>query len=155
MLVRGAPPIASQYLLDAIAAEPKVRLRVNTEVSEVRGDDQIEQVVVNGDVEPSDGLFVFVGVRPSSDLVGDLCVRNDKGFLLTGPQLKGRPQGWPLDRDPLLLETSVPGVFAAGDVRAGTIGRVAWAAAEGGACVTMVLEYLRGWKTGSRGAAES
>lgn len=155
MLVRGAPAIASQYLLDAIAAEPKVELRLNTEVSEARGDDQLEALVIDGEVERSDGLFVFVGVRPSSELVADLCLRNDRGFLLTGPQLGGRPAGWPLDRDPLLLECSVPGIFAAGDVRQGTIGRVAWAAAEGGACVTMVLEYLRGWKTGSRGAAES
>jgi len=155
MLVRGAPPIASQYLLDAIAANPKVELRTNVEVTEARGDDQLDALVINGEVEPTDGLFVFVGVRPSSDLVADLCLRNDRGFLLTGPQLGGRPKGWPLDRDPLLLETSTPGIFAAGDVRQGTIGRVAWAAAEGGATVTMVLEYLRGWKTGSRGAAES
>ncbi len=155
MLVRGAPAIASQYLLDAIEANPKVELRLNAEVSETRGSDRLDALVIDGAVEPSDGLFVFVGVRPSSELVADLCLRNDRGFLLTGPQLGGRPKGWPLDRDPLLLETSTPGIFAAGDVRQGTIGRVAWAAAEGGACVTMVLEYLRGWKTGSRGAAES
>jgi thioredoxin reductase (NADPH) len=156
MLVRGPGPIASQYLLDAIAASPIVEMRIGAEVTEARGEGRLQELVIApGGVEPSDGLYVFVGVRPSSELVADLCRRNDKGFIMTGPQLGGRPEGWPLDRDPMLLECSVPGIFAAGDVRAGTIGRVAWAAGEGGATVSMVLEYLRGWKTGSRGAAEA
>ena len=104
-------------------------------------------------------VFVFVGVKPSSDVVGDLVVRNDRGFILTGPQLvatggKLHPR-WPLSRDPYLLETSVPGIFAVGDVRAGTIGRVAWAAAEGGAAVGQILEYLKGWDATARGAAEA
>jgi thioredoxin reductase (NADPH) len=172
MLVRGTAPIASQYLLDALAANPKIEVSLGSSISEVRGDDRLaEVVVVRGDGEPrvipATAVFVFVGVRPASDLVGDLVVRNDRGFILTGPQLLdrgalhgasgprlARHTAWPLERDPMLLETSVPGIFAVGDVRAGTIGRVAWAAGEGGAAVSMILQYLKGWDAGSRGAAE-
>lgn len=162
VLVRGAKPIAAQYLLDAIAQQPKIEVSYNQQIRELRGDDKlVDAVVSTGDrdrVIECQAVFVFVGVKPASELVGELVVRNDRGFILTGPQL--HPGGtshprWPLSRDPYLLETSVPGIFAVGDVRAGTIGRVAWAAAEGGAAVGQVLEYLKGWDATSRGAAES
>lgn len=174
LLVRGAKPIASQYLLDALAANPKIVVELDTTITEVRGaEGPSELVVCTRDATrsipagepatisrsiPATAIFVFVGVRPASDVVGDLVVRDDRGFILTGPQLLvggKRHPAWPLARDPMLLETSLPGCFAVGDVRAGTIGRVAWAAGEGGAAVSMILEYLKGWDAGSRGAAES
>ena len=158
VLVRGAKPIAAQYLLDAVALQPKIEVSYAAQIEELRGEAQLAEAVVGDRVIPCSAVFVFVGVKPASDVVGDLVVRNDRGFILTGPQL--HPGGsshprWPLSRDPYLLETSVPGIFAVGDVRAGTIGRVAWAAAEGGAAVGQVLEYLKGWDATSRGAAES
>jgi thioredoxin reductase (NADPH) len=162
MLVRGDKPIASQYLLDALAANTRVAVATNTTVTEVRGDDRVAEALAITNGEPraiaATALFVFVGVKPSSDLVADLVVRDKRGFILTGPQLLAggaRHPAWPLARDPMLLETSVPGVFAVGDVRAGTIGRVAWAAGEGGAAVSMILQFLKGWDAGSRGAAEA
>jgi thioredoxin reductase (NADPH) len=161
MLVRGGSLPASQYLIDAVAAEPKIEVHLDTVVDAIRGDPRIEAVEVTGPAGkraiPATALFVFVGVKPASDVVRGLCATNAKGFLLTGPQLRehGRwPASWPLDRDPMLLETSVPGIFAVGDVRAGTIGRVAWAAGEGGAAVSMILQYLRGWDAGTRTAVE-
>jgi thioredoxin reductase (NADPH) len=158
MLVRGDAPIASRYLLDAIAQTPVVELVCNSTVVEVRGEERLAEAVVAAPTAhtiTATAIFVFVGVRPSSDVVGDLVVRDARGFILTGPQLAAHRAAWPLERDPMLLETSVPGIFAVGDVRAGTIGRVAWAAGEGGAAVSMILQYLRGWEAGSRGAAES
>jgi thioredoxin reductase (NADPH) len=162
LLVRGARPIASQYLLDALATVPAISVELETAIDEVRGTDRLTEVVVKtrgtARAIPATAIFVFVGVRPASDVVGSLVVRDDRGFILTGPQLgigANRHPAWPLARDPMLLETSVPGIFAVGDVRAGTIGRVAWAAGEGGAAVSMILEYLKGWDAGSRGAAES
>jgi thioredoxin reductase (NADPH) len=179
MLVRGDKPIASQYLLDALAANNRIIVSMDSTITEVGGPggtlpaspvggrspgiDRLAEVVVTSGATQrtiaTTAIFVFVGVRPSSDLVGDLVVRNDRGFILTGPQLldlqDGKHRAWPLKRDPMLLETSVPGVFAVGDVRAGTIGRVAWAAGEGGAAVSMILQYLKGWDAGSRGAAEA
>ena len=88
-------------------------------------------------------LFVFIGAAPRTDwLAGDL-VRDERGFVLTGPDLvDGRPPGWALERDPYHLETSVPGVFVAGDVRAESVKRVASAVGEGAMAVTLVHRYL-------------
>ena len=161
MLVRGPGLVASQYLIDAVGAVPAIEVHLQTTVEAIRGDQRIEEVTVRGPegarALPAHALFVFVGVRPASDVVRGLCVTDDKGFLLTGPQLRrggAWPASWPLARDPMLLETNVPGLFAVGDVRAGTIGRVAWAAGEGGAAVSMILQYLKGWETGARTAVE-
>ncbi|MEO8701979.1 MAG: FAD-dependent oxidoreductase [Kofleriaceae bacterium] len=161
MLVRKQP-IASQYLLDALAASERVKVICESAITEVRGTDRLTEVVVTGDtVIPATAIFVFVGVKPASEMVANLVVRDARGFILTGPQLldhntaNKKHVAWPLEREPMLLETSVPGIFAVGDVRAGTIGRVAWAAGEGGAAVSMILEYLKGWDAGSRGAAEA
>jgi len=90
-------------------------------------------------------MFIFIGSTPRSDLVGGLVERDPVGFILTGPDLRvdGKlPKAWPLARDPFLLETSIPGVFAAGDVRHGSSKRVAAAVGEGSAAVGMVHKYL-------------
>jgi len=91
-------------------------------------------------------LFVFIGVQPQSKLVADLVMCSGKGYIFTGPDLmpdKKPPQGWTLERDPFLLETSVPGVFAAGDVRYGTNHRVASAVGEGAIAYALIKEYLK------------
>jgi thioredoxin reductase (NADPH) len=89
-------------------------------------------------------MFIFVGSRPRSDIVADLLERDDRGFIVTGPDLMRdgrRPKSWDKQRDPFLLEGSVPGIFAAGDVRAGSTKRVASAVGEGSAAVSMVHRY--------------
>jgi thioredoxin reductase (NADPH) len=91
-------------------------------------------------------LFVFIGVRPQSQLVADLVTRNEKGYIYTGADLmvdNKPPQGWTLDRPPFLFETNIPGIFAAGDVRYGTNHRVASAAGEGAVAFAMMKEYLK------------
>jgi thioredoxin reductase (NADPH) len=95
---------------------------------------------------PVAAMFVFIGVKPQSDLAAELVRRDPKGYVLTGMDLMEggkRPSGWPLDRDPFMFETSVPGLFAAGDVRFGTIHRVVSATSEGGAAVAMIRQYLK------------
>jgi thioredoxin reductase (NADPH) len=94
---------------------------------------------------PADYLFVFIGAEPHTEWLGDTVARDDRGFVYTGPDLLTggrRPRGWDLDRDPFYLESSVPGVFAAGDVRASSVKRVASAVGEGAMAVTLVHRYL-------------
>jgi len=98
-----------------------------------------------GSRDPRGGDVLFIGSAPNSDLVDGLVARDDKGFVLTGPDLpslEGRPRGWRLDREPYLLETSVPGIFAVGDLRLGSSKRVAAAVGEGSVAVRFVHEYL-------------
>ncbi len=90
-------------------------------------------------------MFVHIGTAPRSEFVADLLERNEKGYIVTGPDLvkvNGRPRGWTLDRDPLMFETNVPGIFAAGDVRAGANRRVAAAVGEGSAAIYSIRKYL-------------
>ena len=152
VLIRGPAPTASQYLVDAMRQDEKVELMLNTDLVEVHGQDKLEAVVVKnsvtGEVQTLRGaaLFVFIGVKPQSDLVADLVLRDPKGYVITGPDLvqDGKPpKGWPLARDPYMLETSVPGIFAAGDVRFGTNHRVSSATGEGAVAVTMIHQYLK------------
>jgi thioredoxin reductase (NADPH) len=122
-----------------------------TKVVEVAGDSNLEEITItdatSGEVRsrPAFALFVFIGARPRTEWVADVVARDPAGFILTGPSLlRGgrRPKGWHLNRDPLLLETSVPGVFAAGDVRHRSVKRVASAVGEGSMVVQFVHQYL-------------
>jgi thioredoxin reductase (NADPH) len=151
MLVRGESLEASMshYLIEQISAVENIEVLPFTEVKEVHGEEQLDSVTLvnnkSGEEQEIDckAMFVFIGAEPRTELVADVVERDDVGFVLTGPDLGGRPKGWPLDRDPLLLETSVPGVFAAGDVRAGSTKRVATAVGEGANAVALTHQYLR------------
>jgi thioredoxin reductase (NADPH) len=152
VLIRAQQPAASAYLVQEMGQNPKIEILLNTDLIEVRGKDKLEEIVVEntqrGERQTLKGaaLFVFIGVRPQSSLVKDLVCCDEKGYVLTGPDLivdGKRPKTWPLDRDPYLLETSVPGIFAAGDVRFGTSHRVASAAGEGGVAVALIRQYLK------------
>jgi thioredoxin reductase (NADPH) len=101
-----------------------------------------------GDIEtvPAAALFIFIGAKPHSDFVADVVERNQAGFIITGPDLVSnghRSKKWQLKRDPFLLETSVPGIFAVGDVRQGAIRRVASAVGQGSTAVSFVHQYLK------------
>jgi thioredoxin reductase (NADPH) len=152
VLIRGPEPTASKYLVDAMEENEKLELMLDTDLVELKGDTVLEQIVVHNTVTDetqtfdASALFVFIGVRPQSKLVADLVMHNEKGYIYTGTDLivdKKPPQGWTLERAPFLLETSVPGVFAAGDVRFGTNHRVASAAGEGAIAFALMKEYLK------------
>ena len=151
VLIRGNDPDWSQYLDQAIRNHEKIELRMNTELVEIHGEEQIQEVVVkdhkNDQVEclPARAVFVFIGQKPQSDFVSGLVQQTETGHILTGLDLihdGKRPAGWNLDRDPLMLETSVPGIFAAGDVRNGTKHGVASATGDGDAAVSLFWQYL-------------
>lgn len=154
MLVRG-PELRrtmSEYLVTRIETAPNIEVRTCAEVVAVEGGDRLERVVIadtrNGEREtaPASRLFVFIGASPLTDWLGDHFLRDERGFLRTGPALlddEGRPPpSWPLTRDPYHLESSVPGVFVAGDVRAESVKRVASAVGEGAMAVTLIHRYL-------------
>lgn len=152
VLIRGPKPTASKYLVDAMNDNDKLEILLNTDLLEVQGTNTLERIVFkntqSGEVQTRDAaaLFVFIGVRPQSQLAADLLLRSDKGYIFTGPDLivdKKPPHGWTLERDPFLLETSVPGIFAAGDVRYGTNHRVASAVGEGAIAYALIKEYLK------------
>jgi len=152
VLIRGPQPTASKYLIDAMEENDKVELMLNTDLMELRGETSLEQIVVKNTVSNEEqtfdtaALFVFIGVRPQSQLVENLVKRNEKGYIYTGADLmvdNKLPQGWNLDRPPFLFETNTPGIFAAGDVRFGTNHRVASAAGEGSVAFAMIKEYLK------------
>jgi thioredoxin reductase (NADPH) len=141
----------SQYLIDQIARTPNIRLRPRTEIAGVEGDGRVERVsltCLDGDRamhDDVDAVFVFIGTHPRSDWLPPAVLRDGKGFVLTGRDLllsDAFAKTWKAPRDPLLFETSVPGVFAAGDVRAGAMNRVASAVGEGSMVVRSVHAYL-------------
>jgi thioredoxin reductase (NADPH) len=152
VLIRGHEPTASKYLVDALNENPKIEMLLNTDLLEVQGTNTLEQIVIkntkSSEVQTcgAAAMFVFIGVRPQSQVVSGLVKCSDKGYILTGPDLmvnKQPPPGWTLERDPFLLETSVPGIFAAGDVRYGTNHRVASAVGEGAIAYALIKEYLK------------
>jgi thioredoxin reductase (NADPH) len=141
----------SAYLIDQIAATPNVQVLPRTVLSRVEGDGRVERVVLrsvdtgNCFEEPADAVFILIGTRPHTDWLPSAVLRNPKGFVLTGRDAgadEAFGRSWKQARQPLLLETSVPGVFAAGDVRAGAMNRVAAAVGEGSMVVRLVHEYL-------------
>jgi thioredoxin reductase (NADPH) len=147
MLVRG-PSLErsmSHYLIEQIATKPNVDVRTKTEAAAAEGEDgHLRRLRVRGpggeEVLDADACFVFIGAAPRTDWLEGVVARDTRGFILAG--LDARTNGWPLKRDPYLLETSVPGVFVAGDVRARSIKRVASAVGEGSMAVSLVHQYL-------------
>jgi thioredoxin reductase (NADPH) len=153
MLVRGSSlkKGMSQYLVDQIEETENIEVLTRTEVVEVHGTDRLEAItIVNNDSDesctvPTPAMFIFVGAVPHTELVAGIVERNNAGFIITGPDLirDGRPPAnWKLRRDPYLLETSVPGIFAAGDVRHGVVRRVASAVGQGSMAISFVHQYL-------------
>ena len=153
MLVRGSSlrTSMSSYLVDQIVANPKVRVRTGTTVVEAHGTDHLEGVTLldatTGEKESVDTswLFIFIGAAPRTDWLDETEQRDEHGIVFAGPDLLvdgRRPRGWTLDRDPYHLETSIPGVFVAGDVRADSVKRVASAVGEGAMAVMLVHRYL-------------
>ena len=141
VLVRGdsLARSMSDYLIRQIDATPNIGVRLRTRVVDAVGEGRLEALVLDDasdgrETVKADGLFVFIGARPRTDWLPAGVLRDEHGFVLTGNDLlvDGQPpQGWPLERPPLMLETSIPGVFAAGDVRHGSVKRVASAVGEG------------------------
>ncbi|TDU83922.1 thioredoxin reductase (NADPH) [Kribbella voronezhensis] len=150
LIVRGASLEAtmSRYLIDKIAATPNVHVRCRSEVAACRGNGHLEAITIaardNGRVEevPASWLFVFVGASPRTEWLGPDVLRDDKGFVVTGQELLAHDKVWRLPRAPFALESSVPGVFAAGDVRLDSMKRVASAVGEGAMSVYLVHRYL-------------
>jgi thioredoxin reductase (NADPH) len=154
MLVRapGLLPMMSQYLVDRIRASGNMRVLTGVEVAGVRGNHALECVTIrkpeNGETQelPMSGMFVFIGVKPHTDCFAGTLELDGQGFIFTGsdiPREHGHPRGWALEREPYAFETSIPGVFAAGDVRSTANRRVAAAVGEGSAAVYSVHRYLR------------
>jgi len=141
----------SRYLVDRIETHDRIQVRNRSEVVEARGDERLETVVIHDDnrgetIETAvDALFVMIGAEPMTTGVAGWLRRDDHGFLVTGQDLLGDGQPvWPLDRAPLFLEEGHPGLFVAGDVRHGSIKRVASAVGEGAMAVTLIHRYLNG-----------
>jgi thioredoxin reductase (NADPH) len=143
MLVRG-PNLErsmSHYLIEQIAALPNVEVRTGTAATRADGDAHLQRLTLDdGSVLDADACFVFIGAAPRTDWLDGVVARDERGFILAGPD--ARDHGWPLAREPYLLETSVPGVFVAGDVRARSIKRVASAVGEGSMAVSLIHQYL-------------
>jgi thioredoxin reductase (NADPH) len=154
MLVRGSSLTnsMSQYLIDQIAAQENIEVLTNTEVAEVQGKDRLEAVTYFNNetgekaTVPGAAMYIFIGAVPHTDMVADVVYRNSAGFIPTGPDLmqNGKPpKGWTLSRTPFMLETNIPGIFAAGDVRQGAVRRVASAVGYGAIAVSQVHQYLK------------
>jgi len=148
ILVRGESLAESMsaYLIDGIDSTPNIEVLPRAGVGGVSGGDRLQSVTVMGsDGEKTqleaDALFIFIGAAPRTDWLPDDLMRDSHGFILTGTECGPRPPGWNRERPPLNLETSIPGIFAAGDVRSGSIKRIASAAGEGAMGVRFVHEY--------------
>jgi len=141
----------SQYLIDQIKKTPNIEVWPQTSVAEVHGDQHLEEISIycsstkKTERVPAKSLFIYIGALPRTDWLGDLVQRDARGFILSGPDLLRdgkRPQGWTIERDPSLLESSVPGIFVVGDVRHGSVKRVASGVGEGAVAIQFVHQYL-------------
>jgi thioredoxin reductase (NADPH) len=141
----------SQYLIDQIKKTPNIEVWPQTQVAELHGDQHLEEISVycsttkKTDRVPAKSIFIYIGALPRTDWLGDLVQRDARGFILSGPDLLRdgkRPQGWTIERDPSLLESSVPGIFVVGDVRHGSVKRVASGVGEGAVAIQFVHQYL-------------
>jgi thioredoxin reductase (NADPH) len=153
ILVRGdsLSSTMSQYLIDQVKATPNIEVWAHGSVAEAHGETHLEEISVlcsdTGKIErvPTSSMFIFIGASPRTDWLEGMVERDERGFILTGPDLirdGERPKGWTLDRDPYLLETNVPGLFAVGDVRHGSVKRVASGVGEGSVAVQFIHQYL-------------
>ena len=153
ILIRGEglDRTMSRYLIDQIEGHDNIDVHSFTEVCQASGDEHLEQLVLKdtrtGETRPADTswLFIFIGAEPRTDWLDGVITRDNHGFVITGPDLisgGNRPVGWDLPRDPYHLECSVPGVFAAGDVRSDSVKRVASAVGEGAMAISLVHRYL-------------
>jgi thioredoxin reductase (NADPH) len=154
MLVRGDGLSASmsKYLIDEIERTSNIVVEAHAQVLEAFGEERLESLRLRGPqgeaVVPASSLFVFIGAAPGTGWLPPSILRDEKGFLLAGPDLRidGKPiAGWHEKREPFLLESSVPGVFVAGDVRHGSVKRVASAVGEGSIAVQFAHQYLAGF----------
>ena len=154
MLVRGdsLATTMSQYLIKQIKDTPNIHIEFGATVQEVHGDERLESITIvcgasgKTDTVPAKALFIFIGAMPRTEWLAGVVERDELGFIMAGRDLirKGqKPRGWPLDRDPWLMETSVPGIFAVGDVRHGSVKRVASGVGEGSIAVQFIHQYLR------------
>ncbi len=153
MLVRGASLAASmsQYLINQLKATANIQIEFNSSIVEAHGEDHLEAISVHCSVTnevnkvPANSLFIMIGAAPNTDWLANIVERDERGFILSGPALMRdgkRPKGWQLERDPGLLETNVPGVFVVGDVRHGSVKRVASGVGEGSIAISFVHQYL-------------
>jgi thioredoxin reductase (NADPH) len=152
MIVRGSTLSAtmSTYLVERIESTPNIEVRFGSRVTAAHGDGHLEALTISagdaglGEEVPAGWLFVFIGASPRTDWLGDEVVRDERGFIVTGAELTASAASarWPLPRAPFALETSVPGVFAAGDVRLDSMKRVASAVGEGAMSIYLVHRYL-------------
>jgi thioredoxin reductase (NADPH) len=153
MLIRGhsLASTMSHYLIEQIQTTPNIEVWTNRSVSEVHGDTRLTAITVKNAATgettqlPASSLFIFIGAQPRTEWLPSEVQRDDRGFILSGPDLLRdgkRPNGWNLDRDPGLLESSVPGIFVVGDVRHGSVKRVASGVGEGAVVVQFIHQYL-------------
>ena len=149
MLVRGESleKSMSRYLIDQIGNTPNIAVETHTQIKALEGEGHLQRIVVDTprgtEARPATSVFVFIGAAPKTDWLPDNVARDPKGFVLAGPDLKTKAGSlWKYDRDPYLLETTVPGIFVAGDVRFGSVKRVASSVGEGSIAIQFVHQYL-------------
>ncbi|MEN3325492.1 MAG: thioredoxin reductase [Acidobacteriota bacterium] len=153
MLVRGASlsTSMSQYLINQLKATSNIQIELNSSVVAAHGNDHLEAISVHcattneTNKVPANSLFIMIGAEPNTDWLADIVERDERGFIYSGSHLLRdgkRPSGWKIDRDPALLETSVPGIFVVGDVRHGSVKRVASGVGEGSVAISFVHQYL-------------
>jgi thioredoxin reductase (NADPH) len=149
MLVRGDSlnRSMSKYLIDQIAATSNIVVETRTEVTAMSGDGHLECLTLKTqkgeEARAATSIFIFIGAEPKTDWLPQSVAKDQKGFILAGPDLKTRaPGSWRVEREPYLLETSVPGIFVAGDVRYNSVKRCASAVGEGSIAVQFMHQYL-------------